>query len=104
MKQEDSIVNILLIILAVCCLCSICRLAESRDTYNMPSTPEIQTTEALNSVDENNSFYIVNSNTKKIHRMNCAEIEKMKSDHITIAADKKSLEEQGYKGCKKCNP
>lgn len=104
MMTKEKFKDSLIVAIIVCCLYMMYHLSESTDTFNTPNTSETQATDALNSVDENESFYIANPNTKKFHRMNCTEIEKMKADHITIAVSKEVLEEQGYRGCKRCNP
>lgn len=49
--------------------------------------------------------YILNTNTKKVHRPGCGSINQMKEENKqSYTGSLADLESQGYVGCKKCNP
>ncbi len=49
--------------------------------------------------------YILNTNSKKIHRSTCSSVSDIKAgNRREYSGNIATLEEQGYEGCKRCNP
>lgn len=64
-----------------------------------------QTTESTTSHQQKNADYILNKSTKKFHRTNCAEAEKIKaSNKEYYKGGRQTLIDEGYSPCKRCNP
>ena len=57
------------------------------------------------SQNETTQTYILNTNTKKIHRLTCSSVSQMKEKNKqTYEGTVEELENMGYTPCKKCNP
>lgn len=55
--------------------------------------------------NETAQTYILNTNTKKIHRPTCSSVGQMKEKNKqTYEGTVEKLENMGYTPCKKCNP
>ena len=55
--------------------------------------------------NETAQTYILNTNTKKIHRPTCSSVSQMKEKNKqTYEGTVEELENMGYTPCKKCNP
>ena len=53
----------------------------------------------------NNSYYVLNTSTKKFHKPDCRDVSKIKKENYDESTDSKdSLISKGYTGCKHCNP
>ena len=49
--------------------------------------------------------YILNRNTKKFHKLNCASVSQMKeSNKVELTATRTEMIENGYSPCQRCNP
>lgn len=58
-----------------------------------------------NSSNQTSRTYILNTNTKKIHRPTCSSVSQMKeTNKQTCEGTVEELETMGYTPCKKCNP
>ena len=63
------------------------------------------TEETQNSSNQTSRIYILNTNTKKIHRPTCSSVSQMKeANKQTYEGTVEELETMGYTPCKKCNP
>lgn len=63
------------------------------------------TEETQNSSNQTSRTYILNTNTKKIHRPTCSSVSQMKeANKQTYEGTVEELETMGYTPCKKCNP
>ena len=63
------------------------------------------TEETQNSTNQTSRIYILNTNTKKIHRPTCSSVSQMKeANKQTYEGTVEELETMGYTPCKKCNP
>lgn len=57
------------------------------------------------SQNETTQTYILNTNTKKIHRLTCSSVSQMKEKNKqTYEGTVEEIENMGYTPCKKCNP
>ncbi len=55
--------------------------------------------------DESEVEYVLNTNSKKIHRPNCSSVRDIKSENKSVSKEsKESLINMGYSTCKSCNP
>ena len=55
--------------------------------------------------DDEKQTYILNTNTKKIHRPTCSSVDQMKeTNRQTYEGTLEELENMGYSPCKRCNP
>jgi len=79
---------------------------ENREAYIPPTTtvaPTVITTVTTPDPPAVTVTYILNTNTKKIHRTSCHHVKKIKpSNYQETAASLDSLQEQGYVCCKVC--
>lgn len=51
------------------------------------------------------SAYVLNTNTKKFHRPNCASVKKIKPEHRQdVNSSRDDIISQGFQPCKNCNP
>ena len=48
--------------------------------------------------------YLLNTNTKKFHRLDCVDIDKMKDSNKATASSREEAIAKGYSPCKHCNP
>lgn len=66
-------------------------------------TPEVSTAEQQSTVSE--STYVLNTNTKKFHKLTCRDIGKMKDKNKQeYTGVREDIISQGYAPCKHCNP
>ena len=55
--------------------------------------------------DENEAEYVLNTNSKKIHRPTCSSVKDMNPDNKKVSNEsKETLINKGYSSCKLCNP
>ncbi len=80
-----------------------------RDTQN---TPEVQTTfppetepAQTAAVQEVSLTYVLNVNTKKFHRPDCASVTQMKEkNRLPVNSTREEVISQGYEPCQNCDP
>ncbi|BCI60821.1 Ada metal-binding domain-containing protein [Solibaculum mannosilyticum] len=53
---------------------------------------------------EENTTYVLNTNTKKFHSSSCKEVKKIKPENYSETNSRESAINNGYVPCKKCNP
>lgn len=67
------------------------------------SAPDVSTQSFSNNIQE--ATYILNTNTKKFHRLDCSSLSSMKEENKgTFTGNRDELMQQGYEACKSCNP
>ena len=57
-----------------------------------------------NEEQQNTNEYVLNTNTKKVHKASCSEVKKIASKNYATISNLEDAYAQGYKPCKKCNP
>ena len=58
-----------------------------------------------NTVSESSASYVLNTHTKKFHRPDCSEVDRIKDKNKEYTDESRSdIISQGYSPCKKCNP
>lgn len=73
-----------------------------QETSNTQTT---QVTENKGNNIESNATYILNTNTKKFHLSTCSSVKKIKPENYQeFNGKKEDIINQGYEGCKNCNP
>ena len=62
-------------------------------------------TSTSSTTDENETEYVLNTNSKKIHRPTCSSVKDISSNNkATSGESKQTLINKGYSPCKMCNP
>lgn len=75
--------------------------ANNTETKNTDNYTQTDNTTAANTTET----YILNTNTKKIHKPDCDLVKNIKAkNRKEYAGQKETLLEQGYSACRKCNP
>lgn len=92
---------------------------EDPTTKNIITEPPTEKTTKSSVVDENsnNNFqtydndeqqntneYVLNTNSKKVHRSTCSDVKKIAPENYATISSLEDAYAQGYEGCKKCNP
>lgn len=67
----------------------------------VPNTPE--TTKSI-TTEKKSVEYVLNTNTKKIHKSSCSSVEDIKPENRSSTNDFNEAIDQGYEPCKRCNP
>ncbi len=57
-----------------------------------------------NKEQQNTSEYVLNTNTKKVHRPTCSSVKKISPENYATISSLENAYAQGYEACKKCNP
>ena len=81
--------------------------ADVRENVRKAESAEQPKASTDNSDNQNETVqtYILNTNTKKIHRPSCSSVNKMKEyNRQTYEGTLEELEQMGYTPCKRCNP
>lgn len=71
----------------------------SKDDSLPPESSEISQSEP-----SDNDYYVLNTNSKKIHRPSCRYVSLMSSANYAVTKDLTSALENGYTKCKRCQP
>lgn len=70
-----------------------------------PATKQPTTPPTKSSAENNNSTYVLNTNTMKFHKISCSSIKQMNaSNKSEYTGNRNDLISQGYEPCKRCNP
>ncbi len=67
----------------------------------VPNTPE--TTKSA-TTEKKSVEYVLNTNTKKIHKSSCGSVEDIEPENRATTNDFNEAIDQGYEPCKRCNP
>ena len=82
----------------------------AQDLWIYPSltTSETKTsnnTQTYNNIDQQNtSEYVLNTNTKKVHRPGCSDVKRIAPENYATTSDLNQAIADGYSPCKRCNP
>jgi len=73
--------------------------------YTTGNASLIESTGGVETSKNEEGLYVLNTNSKKFHRSDCTEAEKIQPDNrAEYSADRNELINQGYQGAKCCNP
>lgn len=57
-----------------------------------------------NREQQNTTWYVLNTSTKKVHRATCSAVKKISTENYATISNLEDAYAQGYEACKKCNP
>jgi len=66
--------------------------------------PTTATSESVFSTQNSEIIYVLNRNTKKIHRESCSSVKKIKETNKSFTNDYEKYVLRGYEPCKRCYP
>jgi len=78
--------------------------SSTNQTYNSQIIFDSHQEISENSVDEHSSYYVLNTNTKKVHLPSCYYVQKISPKNYAVTDDLQSAIDNGYSKCQKCRP
>ena len=78
--------------------------SSTNQTYHSQAIHDHYDETSENSTDENSSYYVLNTNTKKVHLPSCYYVQKISPKNYAVTDDLQTALDDGYSKCKKCRP
>ncbi len=78
--------------------------SSTHQTYDSQIIYESHEEISENSIDENSSYYVLNTNTKKVHLPTCYYVQKISPKNYAVTDNLQTALDDGYSKCKKCRP